>query len=96
MFQIKCPHCGNREMTEFSYGGEAHLVRPTNDQAKESEVWAGYLFGRNNKRGIHYERWFHVFGCRKWFNVARNTITNEIVDTYLQGETPRADERAKR
>ena len=57
--------------------------------------WAGYLFLRSNKRGIHIERWFHVFGCRKWFNVARHTITNEIFDTSLPGETLRIDVSVK-
>ena len=28
MFIIKCPYCGERDHSEFSYGGEAHIVRP--------------------------------------------------------------------
>jgi len=28
MFIFKCPYCGNRDHSEFSYGGEAHIVRP--------------------------------------------------------------------
>ncbi|MCP4981591.1 MAG: sarcosine oxidase subunit delta [Gammaproteobacteria bacterium] len=95
MFQIECPHCGKRELTEFSYGGEAHLSRPTPIESEDSQVWADYLFNRSNKRGVHYERWFHVLGCRKWFNVARDTITNKSFDTYLPGEKPQVDERAK-
>ncbi|MCP4935724.1 MAG: sarcosine oxidase subunit delta [bacterium] len=96
MFQIECPYCGKRELTEYSYGGEANLIRPTPVEAEESQAWAGYLFSRTNKRGLHLERWFHVFGCRKWFNVARNTITNEFVDIYLPGEKPQVDEQAKK
>ena len=28
MLLIDCPHCGARDETEFSYGGEAHIMRP--------------------------------------------------------------------
>jgi len=28
MLLIECPWCGPREETEFSCGGEAHIVRP--------------------------------------------------------------------
>ncbi|OUS18618.1 hypothetical protein A9Q97_00645, partial [Rhodospirillales bacterium 47_12_T64] len=36
----------------------------------------------------HRERWVHSDGCRRWFNVARNTVTNEIVSVYKTGEKP--------
>ena len=28
MLLIDCPHCGPRAEIEYSYGGEAHIVRP--------------------------------------------------------------------
>jgi len=28
MLYIKCPHCGLRPQTEFSYGGDATVKRP--------------------------------------------------------------------
>ena len=28
MFLINCPYCGERDQSEFSAGGEAHIVRP--------------------------------------------------------------------
>ena len=31
MLKIKCPFCGVRDESEFSCGGEAHIVRPTTD-----------------------------------------------------------------
>lgn len=31
--------------------------------------------------------WVHAAGCRKFFNVARNTQTYEIYATYKSGET---------
>ena len=44
MLLIKCPWCGAREENEFSYGGEANLVMPSDpDQITDAE-WAQYLF----------------------------------------------------
>jgi heterotetrameric sarcosine oxidase delta subunit len=41
---------------------------------------------RTNPKGVHYERWMHVFGCRRWFNVARHTVTGEIYGSYQIGD----------
>jgi heterotetrameric sarcosine oxidase delta subunit len=37
---------------------------------------------------MHYERWVHSYGCRQWFNVARDTVTHEITEVYKMGEQP--------
>jgi len=84
MLQIPCPWCGTRDETEFRFGGEAHVERPGID-VSDAE-WADYLFNRENPKGLHYERWFHTFGCRQWFNVARDTVTHEIHAVYKMGE----------
>jgi heterotetrameric sarcosine oxidase delta subunit len=86
MFIIKCPYCGEREQEEFSCGGEAHIVRPKNPSELTDDEWAEYLFIRKNNKGIQFERWNHVFGCRQWFNIARNTATDEIIKIYNMGE----------
>ncbi|WP_339947499.1 sarcosine oxidase subunit delta [uncultured Albimonas sp.] len=81
MLLLTCPHCGvSAEETEFHPGGEAHLTRvgPEGDDAS----FAGYMFERRNPRGVHFERWRHVFGCGKWFHVARCTVTLEIFGAY--------------
>ena len=36
------------------------------------------------------ERWRHVAGCRRWFNMARDTVTHEIVEIYPIGSTPKS------
>ena len=36
------------------------------------------------------ERWFHAHGCRRWFNVARDSVTHEIKSVYKMGEPPPA------
>ena len=48
MFIIKCPYCGERDHSEFSYGGEAHLVRPKQPTELSDDQWAEYLFMRKN------------------------------------------------
>ncbi len=53
MIRIKCPYCGERDHSEFSYGGEAHIIRLVLD-ASESE-WTEAIFFRENIRGIQKE-----------------------------------------
>jgi len=90
MLLIKCPWCGEREEIEFHYGGEAHIVRPEDPDALDDKQWADYLFATANTKGVFLERWVHESGCRRWFNAARNTTTNEILATYKMSEKPPA------
>lgn len=88
MLMITCPWCGPREQTEFAYGGEAHIPRPANPDTLTDAQWADYLFMRKNPRGRHREQWNHVFGCRRWFNIERDTVTYAIASVYKPGEKP--------
>ena len=88
MLQIPCPWCGLRDESEFSYGGEAHIVRPNNPEGISDEAWADYLFMRKNPRGSHLEQWHHTYGCRRWFNVERDTVSYQITSSYKIGEQP--------
>ena len=88
MFLINCPWCGERDETEFSCAGEAHIVRPLEPAALSDEAWADYLFMRKNPKGLHREQWLHAAGCRRYFNVERDTVTYRITGTYRIGETP--------
>jgi len=88
MFFISCPWCGPRDETEFSHGGEAHIVRPAEPDRLSDAEWADYVFLRSNPKGVHRERWFHVHGCRRWFNSARDTVTQEFLAIYKIGERP--------
>ena len=69
MFIITCPFCGERDQSEFSAGGEAHIIRPKQPTELSDDEWADFLFMRKNIKGIQFERWNHAHGCRKWFNV---------------------------
>ena len=67
MLLITCPHCGPRDETEFTYGGEAGVAYPADPDALSDPEWAEYLFVRANHRGPLAERWCHSSGCRRWF-----------------------------
>jgi len=88
MFLIECPYCGPRDESEFTCGGEAHIVRPADPDALSDEEWARYLFLRTNPKGTHHERWLHAHGCRRWFNVRRDTVSHVIEAVYRIGEPP--------
>ena len=88
MFVIECPWCGKRDQREFVNGGEAHITRPLDSQHLDDEQWADYLFMRTNTQGLHAERWVHAHGCGQWFNVLRDTTTDEIRNSYRIGEKP--------
>jgi sarcosine oxidase, subunit delta len=83
---IRCPWCGERDESEFSYGGEAGIVRPKVPHALSDEDWADYLFMRRNPKGLHREQWHHAHGCRRWFNAERDTVTYRIVRTWPIGD----------
>jgi sarcosine oxidase subunit delta len=86
MLLIPCPWCGSRDETEFRCGGEAHIARPAAPDALSDAEWADYLFMRNNPKGRLRERWVHSLGCRRWFNLVRDTVTHEIIAVYEMGE----------
>ncbi len=78
MLLITCPWCGERDQSEFSYGGEAHIARPANSHELSDEQWAEFVFMRNNPKGIFNERWMHAAGCRRWFNAVRDTSNDRF------------------
>jgi sarcosine oxidase, subunit delta len=81
MLVLTCPVCDvTAEETEFHAGGEAHLKR--HGPGSSDVDFEEYLFMRENPRGVHFERWRHVYGCGKWFHVARDTLTLEVFGGY--------------
>ena len=89
MLIIPCPYCGPRDEIEFACGGEAHIARPLAENMITDAEFADYLFIRDNPKGVFLERWRHSAGCRRWFNVARDTVTHEILEVYPMGSTPK-------
>ena len=76
MIRIKCPYCGERDHSEFAYGGDATIDYPPLDAPKED--WTKAIFFRENIRGFQKETWHHINGCRMWLEVERSTVTHEI------------------
>ena len=89
MLLIHCPWCGPRDEIEFSCGGEAHRARPSDPSTLGDAEWAEFLFMRSNPKGGHKERWVHTHGCRRWFNLERDTVTYRILKVYpVSAEEP--------
>ena len=94
MLLIECPWCGARDESEFSYAGEAHIARLLGTEKLSDEAWADYLFMRKNPKGLHREQWLHAAGCRRYFNVERDTASYRISGSYKIGEKPPSREGA--
>ena len=76
MIRINCPFCGERDHSEFSYGGDASVKFPPLDAP--AEQWLEAVFQRENIDGVQFETWQHLQGCRMWIVVERDTTNHEI------------------
>jgi sarcosine oxidase subunit delta len=90
MLHIPCPWCGKRAESEFRFGGESHVERPEPPSVADDARWADYLFYRDNRKGMQAERWLHRFGCGRWFNMVRSSVSHEILAVYGMTD-PRPD-----
>ncbi|HDH02655.1 MAG TPA: sarcosine oxidase subunit delta [Actinobacteria bacterium] len=87
MLLIECPHCGPRNGTEFTYSGkiQPRPVMKGSDFEARAE-WRRYLYEEDNFAGFAKERWFHGNGCRKFLDIERHSVTNEISSVSPAGE----------
>jgi methylglutamate dehydrogenase subunit B len=76
--RIPCPYCGERDVHEFVYRGDAAPVRPASD-----EGFYDYVYLRDNVAGAMREHWYHAQGCRNWIVVTRDTRTHRISNAVL-------------
>jgi methylglutamate dehydrogenase subunit B len=81
--RIPCPFCGERDLSEFAYHGDAGYRRPSPDRASAANDFYEAVYLRDNPAGPHAELWYHVNGCRSWSRVTRNTRTHEILAAEL-------------
>jgi len=78
--RIVCPHCGPRDVREFTYLGDATVTRPDPSREDSLEKYFEYVFVRNNPAGSHKEHWYHGVGCQQWLVVVRNTRTHKVLN----------------
>ncbi len=83
MLVIECPVCGPRNSSEFSYSGPS---KPRPAGTPSPADWRKYLYEKDNFAGFAKERWFHINGCRKFIDIERSSITNEITSVHLVGQ----------
>lgn len=82
---LKCPINGTRPLREFIFGGEWRDM-PNPDTSSDLE-WASYVHYRDNAPGIKKEWWYHS-PSGTWFIAERNTLTDEVLATYLYSNPP--------
>jgi heterotetrameric sarcosine oxidase delta subunit len=87
-FQLSCPNCGVREVTDFAFGGEYHPRPAGRPTARDLNA---YVYFRRNVAGWQREWWHHRSGCRAWFLAQRDTRTNAVAWTALPGDAPADD-----
>jgi heterotetrameric sarcosine oxidase delta subunit len=80
---IPCPFCGQREHSEFAYGGDATVRRPRQSEPAWGPEWQAYVYERANPRGPQREYWQHAAGCRQWLVVTRDTLSHEVLGSVL-------------
>ena len=77
-FLLRCPHCGERPVTEFGYAGTlGGNTGPATLDALSEE-----LYFSDNVAGEQLERWFHRYGCERWMVVRRDTRTNAVTEAW--------------
>ena len=75
---LKCPLNGQRNISEFVWGGE---VKPMPDPATATDAeWTNYLFIEDNTAGEIFEWWLHA-PTNYWFIARRNTVSDEVLET---------------
>ena len=87
MLLIYCPYCQEeRSELEFRGAGDAHIARPQNIASISDEEFEEFFFLRDNPKGLIFERWRHMHGCGRFFNAARDTVSDKFIMTYKAGE----------
>ena len=81
---LTCPVNGPRPLDEFFYGGEVRVM-PEPAAASDGQ-WADYVWNRDGAPGVRREWWYHL-ASSTWFVAERDTERDEVLRTYLWGES---------
>lgn len=79
---IDCPCCGKRYLSEFSYEGDATVVRPDTACSSAAQAWYRYVYARVNGKEKQAELWHHHLGCRQFVVLVRDLHNHRIHATY--------------
>ena len=79
MKMMICPLNGRRKISEFVCGREVKEV--PDPFTCSDQAWAAHLFMEKHVSGEVCEWWMHAPTCY-WFIARRNTITEEMIQTY--------------
>lgn len=63
-------------MEEFRYG-EIPTVPSSITDPDTVDLDRGFM--RTNPEGAVTERWFHDYGCRRWFTIRRDTTSDSLL-----------------
>ena len=85
---LSCPFHGLRPIAEFAFGGE-HRTMPDPTSCSDAE-WATYIYHRKGAPGVKKEWWYHI-PSGTWLIAERNTLTDEVLATYLPSEIVGSD-----
>ena len=85
MLLIPCPYCGLRAETEFSYGGEAHIARPETRRSSAMPSGPTTSSCAPTPKACCSSAGATATAAGRWFNVARDTVTYEILAVYPHG-----------
>ena len=79
--RLTCPHCGPRDLREFTFRG-SDLRRPDGDW---DAGWDNYLHLRDNPAGQSREQWYHD-PCGAWLIVTRDTVSHAVHGSAVPGD----------
>ena len=89
MLLIPCPNCGDRDESEFDYGGRAIVLPDLNASPSQ---WHQALHLPETDKDEVREYWFHAAGCECWIKLARNHSTHEFVEPEFVEPGPDIDQ----
>lgn len=84
--RLRCPYCGDRDVREFSYLGDATVTRPDPTHPEAASQFVEYVYVRTNPAGPHREYWYHGSGCQSWLTVTRDTRTHTVLEVAYAGK----------
>jgi heterotetrameric sarcosine oxidase delta subunit len=87
MLLIYCPYC-EEERSELEFRKRRRRAYRPPDQHRgrdDRRGLRGVLLSARQPQGLIFERWRHLHGCGRFFNAARDTVSDKFLTTYKAG-----------